>query len=311
MRVLLEAPDGPLRQGWPAALTLRVENPSAEYVLLDRATTNGPRDGTLAWRRRPLGVVVYDAGEDLYRHRSVHNAMSAVPLCSGLLRPGGAMEAFLVVKGLEPGPRSIEVTVSGHVLPEAELLARVYLPPEAFQGSETDYERPEALEALGGVSTCIARVAGCRAVEARGEAAAWVEEDVESPAAAALERVPGGRIVDRSRRLGGAWVVATADERLHLVRDERQLSLPPGILDLEALRHLDEEPPFRPLVLTFQGEAAQAFRSATPLPLSDRERGQQLLPSEALWDLLEAAGAAGLKVGWEPQTTVNEGLVVR
>src|SRR5690606_13876866 len=94
LKLTVQPPDGPARQGFPAALEVRVDNEGAEPLLLERAWGDGPLDGELVWRRPPSGVIAYDAAQDCYRWRTGYTTTALVPLCSGLLPPGGGCEGF-------------------------------------------------------------------------------------------------------------------------------------------------------------------------------------------------------------------------
>lgn len=307
VRAAIEPPDEPASQGAPASVTLRVTNDGTDYLLLDRAVVDGPHDEVVSWRTRPDGLVVYDAVEDEYRHHSISSCRALVPLETGLVPPGASAVTFLRTKTLAAGPRRARITVSGATLPADAVLDRVYAPPAAMLGAVASYRRvQQALEARG---TVIVRAAGLATFEVAAEVALDVDPDDDATTALA-QAGPGAVLVDRVRRLGGAWVVEAADGALLVAAAGRSVRVPPGVVDRAVWRHLDERLVAEPAVLQFRGPAAAGAKAEGGLPLGHPELGQQTLPSAALWDLLGllVARRLGLRVG--RHTPTSDGLII-
>lgn len=307
--ITAEAVEGPVIQGRPAVTTIRIENDGPDVLLLDGAATGGRWDGEVLWNRHPLGIVVYDAARDRYRHRTGPNATAVVPIATGLVPPGGACEALLTLKELALGPRQARVAVRGRRFPPGELAARVYRPPETLGGAVVTYERAGdgAPFPGGGV---IVRTHGAAPLELEVSVAYEVTSDADAPAEAALEAAgPGSELFDRSRSLGGAWIVRDAARRFHAVQAERHVRC--GAVDAGVWARLDRDPPFEPVRIVFRGPDAAALRDAGLVRILGLERGQQLVDRADLWSLLEACAERGLEISHERHANVSAGLVVR
>lgn len=305
VRAAIEPPDDHARQGATSSITLRVTNDGADFLLLDRAVADGAHDEVVSWRHQPEGLIVYDAIEDEYRHHSIAACRSHVPLETGLVPPGASAVTFLRTKSLAAGPRRARVTVTGVTLPADALLERVYAPPAAMLGAVASYRRVEqAVEARG---TVIVRAAGLAPFEVAAEVA--LEVDPDDAAAAALEQAgPGAVLVDRVRRLGGAWVVEAADGAVLVAAPGRSMRLARGVVDPAVWRHLDLRLPAEPALLQLRGPAVALKEAA--LPLGGRELGQQTLPSAALWELLGLLGPRRLALRVGSHTATADGLIV-
>src|SRR5690606_25947763 len=113
------------------------------------------------------GVVVYDAGDDVYRHHSAVAARAHVPLCHLVVPPGSVGRTFYSARSLDVGPRRVRVTVTGHLVRMGDTSSRVYASPERMHGATTVYRRADDPAALGGV--VIARCGGAEPVEVHAE----------------------------------------------------------------------------------------------------------------------------------------------
>ncbi len=307
LKLTVHPPDGPARQGFPAALEVRVDNEGTEPLLLERAWGDGPLDGEIVWRRPPSGVIAYDAAQDCYRWRTGFTTTARVPLCSGLLPPGGGCEGFLPLKTLAPGERQVTIRARGVRLPAGELAQRVYAAADELQGAVVEFHRV-ATDGPFPTGSLIVRARGCAAAEAAVELAILVAEDEDDPAAAALERIGGGRLVDRCRALGGAWVLEDAAGATHLVRGERTLRC--GRVGAGLWRLLDAALPFEPLRVRLVG-AASALEEQAELGLNGPAGGEKLLERRAAWELLAACAARGLVVEPAEHTAITHGVRVR
>jgi hypothetical protein len=299
-----------LRQGWPARVELTIRNTADQPLLLETATWQAPLRGDYAWRRDPLGLIHYDAGDDRYVHASVVSTRAAVPLWTGLLLPGGRAGTLLPVSCLTLGQRSVTLRVSGFLVPEQDLPTRIYTTPVSGPSKPTvtyepwgDYERS---------TDVVARVAGLERVTYEVTGEVEVVEDPDAPASAAQDKVPGGRLVGRCRRIGGAWILLSPDGALHLVRGDDHLRCPPGSVEAELFEHLDEALPFLPAPIVFRGPTAEALRREGKLPLQGHpDRVQQNLESRDLWQLLAALPQSGVRLTWERHAAIQDGLVAR
>ncbi|MCO5169144.1 MAG: hypothetical protein M9894_22605 [Planctomycetes bacterium] len=308
IRAAIEPEESPARQGLRKALSLAVTNDSPHLLVLDQATGDDPLDERLRWRRHPDGVIVYDAGDDVYRHHSVVASRALIPLCHLVLAPGATGRTFYAARSLTPGPRRARVRVTGHLVPLDDVGLHVYTSPERLHGASTTYRPVSGDPAqVGGV--VIARCGRAEMVEATAEVDLVVEADPS--AEAALERAgPGAALVERPRRLGGAWVAEGRDGAVALVDDARALRCPGGLVDPAVWRRLDDAPPSAPLLVMFRSDAARALRDAGALPLEGVDVAQQALAPAALWDLLAECAARRLTVRWGRHSGTSDGLVV-
>lgn len=307
IRATIDPEETPARQGLRKTLTLAVHNDGPHLLVLDRAT-GGPHDEVLRWRRHPEGVVVYDAGEDVYRHHSAVAARAHVPLCHLVVQPGSVGRTFFAARSLAAGPRRVRVTVTGHLVAMDEACARIYASPERMHGATTVYRRAEDPAAVGGV--VIARCGPAEAVEVHAEVDLVVEPDAS--AAAALEQGgPDAALIERVRRLGNAWVVASPDGSVTLIEATRARRLARGVVDPAVWRRLDDAPPSAPVLVMFRSDAARALRDEGGLPLEGLDTAQQRLAPAALGDLLAGCDARRLHVTWGRHSAVTDGLIVR
>ncbi|HBP23017.1 MAG TPA: hypothetical protein DEA08_35245, partial [Planctomycetes bacterium] len=228
----------PLRRGWPSVFELRVQNEGDAPLLLEEARWDPPCAGAHAWSKRPLGLIHYDAGADRYHYRQAASGRCVQPLWIGLLEPGASAGCLLPTRSLAASGHAATLRLSAYSLKEAELAERVYsAPARAFNTPRVTFapwkvgidRGPEVLVRLHGLE----RVVEEHSYELE------VHEDPDASAAAALELAGGGELVGRCRRLGGAWVVRSAeDEALHVVRGEEHLRCPPGSLGLGLIERL-------------------------------------------------------------------------
>lgn len=308
IRATIEPEDTPATQGLRKALSLAVSNDSPHLLVLDEAAGDGPHDERLRWRRHPEGVVVYDAGEDVYRHHSALAARALVPLCHLVVPPGATGRTFYAARSLQVGPRRARVTVSGHLVPLDSAAAGVYASPERLHGATTTYHRAQDPTQVGGV--VIARCGAADAVRATAGVDLMVQADPSS--ADALERAgPGAALIERLRRLGGAWVAQAPDGSHTLADATRAQRVARGVVDPAVWRRLDDAPPSAPLLVMFRGDGARALRDAGALPLEGLETAQQRLAPAALWDLLAACDERALTITWGRHSGVTDGLIVR
>lgn len=308
IRATIEPEDTPARQGLRKTLSLAVHNDGPGVLVLDQAVGDDPHDDVLRWRRHPEGVVVYDAGEDVYRHHSAVAARAHVPLCHLIVRPGSTGRTFYAARSLAVGPRRVRVRVTGHLVSMDDAGDRVYASPERMHGATTVYRRAEDEDELGGI--VIARCGRDGRVEVTAEVDLEVEADPS--AAAALEQAgPDAALRERVRRLGNAWVAATPAGATTLVDDARALRLARGVVDPAVWRRLDDVPPSAPVLVMFRSDAARALRDQGGLALEGLDTAQQHLAPAALWDLLAACDARGLHVTWGRHSAVTDGLIVR
>lgn len=308
MKLTLEPRTEPIRQGWPTVLTVVVENSNPDlWVHLERAAVGESAAGDLAWRRSLLGAVVYHAADDVYRHHTLANTTTRVSVSTGLIPPGRRLEAMLPVKLLELGKRRISVEARCQTFPSGETPGRVYVPPVERMSAVVTY-RPLGDAAFPG-GEVIVRGHPHPTTTLTADLEVDVTADDDDPAQAALERVgTGAMLLDRCRRIGGAWVVRDARGGTHLVKGERQLRC--GPIAPEVFRQFDTQFPFEEIVVVFRGEAGCALRDAGVLPLEGLELGQQLLQPGDFWLLAEEAAQRRLRISWEAQSTVNQGVVV-
>jgi len=299
-----------LRQGWPAGLDLSVSNESSDQVLvLSSAEWQAPLRGRHGWGKESLGCLRYESSKDEYVLSTSVGLRAPLVLQGGVLLPGFRARTLLASASLGVGLLHAELVVRGWSFPLAEFEARVYqLDPESAARPVQRFKRGGAPE--GQVRDAWVHLHEARPLEDRLQLALQVEPDAEHPAAAALAQVPGGTLVGRIRRLGGAWVVAEPKGAWILIREKELLRLPRGTLDGTLLEALDREPPFVPLDLVFRGEAAEAWRDSTEIPFAGAGLGQQRLETEQLWSLLAAIGREGLSVRWGRHATIAAGLIV-
>ncbi len=302
-------PDGPVPHGLRRALELRVRNAGDDVLVLERAVTDGPSDGAVEWLARPDGLVVYDAGTDTYRHHTGLATRAAVPLCYGVVGPRRTANTLLPVKSLAVGRRAVRVTVTGWVVPAAEVHARLYVAPESMAGAVVVLTRGATPDdPLAGV---VARVEGCARFEAVATLEVDTADDEAHPAEGAVARAGAEAVlVERVRRLGGAWVVEAAGG-VWLDAPARTLALRHDLVDARVWRVLDEAPAFEPVLVMFRGPGAEALRDEGGLPLEGPNPIQRRLAARDLWSLLEAVAARGLRLGWGRHSLHNDGLIVR
>jgi hypothetical protein len=306
--LVVEAPDGPVRQGLPTVVSVRVENRGPGALALERAWGDGPHDGAIAWGRTPTGVTVYDARQDCYRYRTGFTTSSQVPFCAALVPAGGACEALLPLKSLELGTRRVVVRARGVRVDEAELGRRVYVARDELQGAVVEL-RPHEAGAPFPTGLVIVHTRGCRPAEAGATLEVEAIPDEGSPAERALAQVgPGAALVDRCRALGAAWVIRDAGGALQLARGEQVLRLGPVGPGLWSL--LDAALPFEPVRVRLVGAAA-ALEGSGEVPLRGPKGGEQQLERRATWELLAACAARGLRVEPAEHTTITQGLRVR
>lgn len=307
VRGSIEPETSPAPQGQRMALTLAVTNDTPHLLVLEQATSDGPHDERLRWQRITDGVVIYDAGEDCYRHYSAIAARSLIPLCHSVVQPGRTARTFFGAKSLAPGPRRVRVTITGRLLSVEDARACVYASPERLHGPITSY-RPikEPAEALGVV---VSRAERGERIEVTAEVDLVVSEDAGS-ILALTQAGPGAVLADRLRRLGGAWIVHTADGGTLVYTVARAVRCAPGVVDPGVWQRLDEASPGAPAVVMFRSERARALRDASALPLEGLEVAQQRLPAAALLDLFEACDERKLAVSYGRHSACTEGLVV-
>ncbi|MBX3467401.1 MAG: hypothetical protein KF878_10965 [Planctomycetes bacterium] len=308
VRAAIEPEESPARQGLRMALSLSITNDGPHLLVLDEAAGDDPLDERLRWRRHPDGMIVYDAGDDVYRHHSVVAARASIPLCHLVIAPGGTGRTFYSARSLAVGPRRARVRVTGHLVPLDDVGLHLYESPERMHGPSTVY-RPVSGDPsqVGGV--VIARCGRVPTFEAVAEVDLVVEADPS--AEDALERGgPGAALIERPRRLGGAWVVEGADGAVTLTDGARAVRCPPGLVDPAVWRRLDDAPPSAPLLVMFRSDPARALRDAGALPLHGLDTAQQTLPPAALWDLLAGCEARRLTVRWGRHSGTSDGLVV-
>ena len=306
----IECEQETLRQGWPTGLDLSVRNQGSDQVLvLTSAAWETPLRGQHAWGKESFGCLRYESLSDEYVLSTTVGLRAPLALQGGVLLPGFRARTLLASASLAVGELEAELVVRGWSFPLAEFAARVYqLDPATAARPVQRFKSGAPPE--GQVRDAWVHLHGARPREGRLRLPFLVEPDADQPAAAALEQVPGGTLVGRLRRLGGAWVVAAPSGAWSLVRGADRLQLPPGTLDQALLAALDRDPPFLPLDLVFRGEAAQAWRDATELPLTGAGLGQQRLEAEHLWSLLAAISRAGFFVRWGRHATIAAGLIV-
>ncbi|MBI3723131.1 hypothetical protein HY251_04130 [bacterium] len=284
LAVSLEQPESPLVEGMPCTLSLSVRAEESTAALLEDAFFEGGR-ARVEWKKRPRGVISYDATADRYLHATGLLARSAVPLSSGALPASHGSETLIAARALEPGRARLALVVRYREVPRSELPSRLYLPPDrGIEGTNVRYERLRAgdlrgTEAAPGVA--ITRETDLPLLEARVELEVAVVEDAASPGGKARER---GRLLGRSRALGHAWVVEPRPGELEVLLGDGPLALG-GRVDLSVLDLADGEPPGSRLALTLIGE--RAGRVGRGLPL-ERASSGVLLPREVLGKLLEA-----------------------
>lgn len=308
IRATFEPEDAPATQGLRKTLSLAVTNDGPHLLVLDEAAGDDPHDEVLRWRRRPEGVVVYDAGDDVYRHHSAVAARAHVPLCHLVVQPGSTGRTFYAARSMAVGPRRVRVTVTGHLVPLDAIGARVYASPERLHGGTTTYHPADDPAGVGGV--VIARCGLAERVEVTAELDLVVEPD--PAAAAALEQAgPGATLTERVRRLGNAWVATSPDGAVTLVDAARARRLSRGVVDPATWRRLDDAPPSAPLLVRFLSDPARALRDQGGLPLEGLDSAQQVLKPAALWDLVAACDERQLHVSWGRHSAVTDGLIVR
>lgn len=313
MRTAIEGDTESLREGWPRLLTISVENDGSDPILL-ASTAGGPRDGVQRWRQCVLGAVLYDAGRDRYRHLTVLNTRSTIPVDGGLIPPGSSRTFDLPTQALGVGSHTAQFTTTGWRIPSAELDGRVYLQPKGPMRSvpqflplaEVRANTPETGELFS--SPAIVRATDLEPISATASIALEVAADADDPSSAALARAGATEVLDRCRRLRGAWVLRDEGGHVHLVRGEEHLRLSDGAVDPGVWRGLEAGLPFEPVLVRFFGEPANDLRAELPGCGGPQEQ-QSLEPSELL-GLFAAVDAAGLRVRWGRHTAINDGLVV-
>jgi hypothetical protein len=309
-RVKIECELETLRQGWPAGLDLSVTNESPDQVLvLDAAEWSEPLWGRHAWGKEALGSLRYESGEDEYVLSTTVGLRAPLALQGGVLLPGARARTMLASSCLEAGQVGGELGVRGWSFPLSEFAERVYqLDPSTAARPIQRFRR--GAEPEGQVRDAWVHLDGAEPRGAKLEVEFKVEADPEAPAEEALGRVPGGNLVGRVRRLGGAWVVAEPSGALNLVRGAEVTRLPAGTVDLPLLRALDRDPPFVPLDLVFRGEAAVAWRDSGQVPLAGAELGQQRLEVEHLPSLMATSAREGFSLRWGRHATIAAGVIV-
>ena len=306
----IECEQETLRQGWPTGLDLSVSNEDPDQVLvLASAEWQSPLRGQHAWGKESLGCLRYESSSDEYVLSTTVGLRAPLALQGGVLLPGFRARTLLASASLAVGELEAELVVRGWSFPLAEFAARVYQLDPATAARPVQRFKRGATPA-GQVRDAWVHLHDARALEGRLRLPFQVAPDADDPAAAALAEVPGGALVGRIRRLGGAWVVAAPSGAWSLVRGGEVLRLPPGTLDQALLDALDRDPPFLPLDLVFRGVAAQAWRDATELPLAGAGLGQQRLEAEHLWSLFAAVSREGFFVRWGRHATIAAGLIV-
>lgn len=307
IRASLEPETTPARLGQRKALTLAVTNDTPHLLVLDQALGDGPHDERLRWQRNPDGMVIYDAGEDRYKHHAAIAARSLIPLCHSVVQPGSTARTFFGAKSLTPGARRVRVTVTGRLLNAEDARACVYAAPERMHGAITSYVPiTEPAQAVGVVITRAER--GAR-VDVTAEVDLQVAEDAGS-VLALTQAGPGAVLLDRVRRLGGAWVMRCADGATLVYTVERSLRCAPGLVDERVWQRLDDAPPNANEMVRFKSDAARVLRDAKELPLGGLDAAQQYLPPTALLDLFAACGARRLSVTYGRHSPCIDGLIV-
>lgn len=307
VRASFEPETTPARQGQRMALTLAVTNDTPHLLVLSQATSDAPHDERLRWQRQPDGVVVYDAIDDCYHHHSAVAARSTIPLCHSVVQPGRTARTFYGAKSLAPGARRVRVTISGRLLSLEDARTCLYASTERLHGPVTTYlplRDPE--EAVGVV---VSRADRGEKVEATAELDLQVTEDAGS-ILALTQAGPGSTLVDRVRRLGGAWIVRTADGGTLVYTVARAVRCGPGVVDPVVWQRLDEVSPTSPALVRFRSERAGALRDAHALPLEGLDVAQQHLPATSLLDLFQACEERKLAVGYGPHSPCTDGLIV-
>jgi len=309
MKLTLEAE--PLRRGWPGMFELRVVNEGETPLLLEEARWDPPCAGVHAWTQRPLGLLRYDAAADRYHYRQTASGRCVLPLWVGLLEPGAAAGCLLPTRSLAASDHAATLRVSSYRLSERDLAERIYsAPAKALNTPQVSFAPWEV--GLERAHLLVARLHGLERQVEEHTYQLEVQEDGQTPAEAALEAVPSGELVGRCRRLGGAWVVRSGeDDALHLVRGEEHLRCPPGSLGLDLVERLDDDLPFQPIPVLLRSRAAEALARSGQVELEGVGQAQQLLRSEALWGLLAALPAAGVRLTWGRHADIQDGLVIR
>lgn len=224
--VRVETPAAPLVEGLPEALEVAVRAPTGRAVLLESVVLestgpSGEREthGSESWRRRPNGLVLYDAQADRYAHLTVTQAVASVPIHTGVLPPEHAATAFVACRVLTARTSTVDVVVRYREVEPTELAARLYLSRDerGIRSSPQIYKlgRERAADVLRiPPSSAIVREEGLSLLEHRASVALTVVEDPTSPSRAAAELGP---VVGRCSALGAAWLVRAPEGRV-LVR---------------------------------------------------------------------------------------------
>jgi hypothetical protein len=307
---LISAGDGleePLVEGVTRRFAVNLANPGPDPIALFDLRADGARDGSHVWRRAPFGSILYDAGRDAYVHFTDAAAVGAVAIETGIVPPGTNAEALLPLKSLAPGTRSVRVSVRWRAIPAAELASRLYQPPDAMEGRSTLYklgrERPR-VDPNTPPGRSILR-SGDRPVEETTIAIdVTTNEDPASPGRVAAEQ---GRVVDRVRALGRAWIVERPSGGLVALTPGRTLELGSAI-DARVLSFVDDLAPGETVPILLRGPRAAALEAS--LPVEGKGRGQQWFERESLGEVLEVLLGARAKVALGPHGVAEFGWIV-
>lgn len=135
-------------QGAPMPLEARIENVSAQPVILKQAGFFGPWDGDHDFFELPEGVIQYDAPHDVFEATEVPGAHSDVRRARGILWPGESLTVSLSPYLQEAPSQTRELRVFYYVLrDDAHLAEYAYLP--AVEGLRKRYRKnPSQVDAL-------------------------------------------------------------------------------------------------------------------------------------------------------------------
>jgi hypothetical protein len=298
VEVTVRPPAQPLVEGMPDLVEVAVRAPADRAVLLDEISFVGAL-GRTSLRRRPNGLMLYDAQSDRYALLTVTQAVSSVPIHTRVLPPQCGTNALVQIRVLTPGKKRVTVVVEYREVQADELPDRLYLSRAGAGIRTSPYIFKLARERTADVAKmpptdAIVRESGLEPLVWKTEVELEVAPDAGSPGRVAAER---GELIGRCHALGGAWLVAAPEGGVLAAFADRTVHVDANLAVFEALDEL-------------RGDSLRAlFRGGRASKVCEELLGETgdtipaLVPPEKLRALLELAARGGvrLRVGrpWE------------